>query len=266
MNACLRGSEVHACRHRGPHVNIGLRAHMPKVHVLTNRMHADPNRLADAVAVVVDIVFATTSIAIALERGARDVVPMIDPEAARLFAGTLPPGSFVLAGEQDGSLLPGFTEPWPSVLLRRELSGKRLVYSTTNGTVALRMVANSGLVLATALVNASAVARYVCEKHDGRDIVLICAGTGSGFSLEDFYGAGYFVSLLVDSGIDFRLTDAARAAQLVHDRGGKIDCIQETYAGRSVAALGLSADLALCGEKSIFSAVPVFREGRITRV
>ncbi len=238
---------------------------MPKVHVLTHRMHADPNRLTTAVAVVVDIVFATTSIAVALERGACDVVPMIDAESARLFAGTLPPGSFVLAGEQGGSPLPGFTEPWPRVLLRRELSGKRLVYSTTNGTAALGMVASSSLVLAAALVNASAVARYVCAKHDDRDIVLICAGTGSAFSLEDFYGAGYFVSLLAESGIDFRLTDAARAAQLVHDRGGVIDCIQETYAGRKVAALGLSADLTLCGEKSIFSAVPVFRDGRITR-
>ena len=105
-----------------------LRLSMPKVHVLTNKMHADPSRLADAVAVVVDIVFATTSIAIALERGAREVVPMIDAESARLLAGTLPSGSFVLAGERDGSPLPGFTEPWPRVLLRHELAGKRLVY------------------------------------------------------------------------------------------------------------------------------------------
>ena len=127
------------------------------------------------------------------------------------------------------------------------------------------MVASASLVLATALVNASAVVQYVCAKHDGRDIVLVCAGAGSAFSLEDFYGAGYFVSLLAKSGIEFHLTDAARAAQLVHDRGGVIDCIQETYAGRMVAALGLSADLKLCGEKSIFSTVPVFRDRRITR-
>jgi 2-phosphosulfolactate phosphatase len=239
---------------------------MPSIHVITNKMHADPRRLTNAVAIVVDIVFATTGIAIALEHGASEVVPTLDPESARAYASTLLPDSFLLAGEQDGFPIPGFIEPWPHLLMRQELSGKQLVYSTTNGTVALKMVASASLVLATALVNGKAVVEYACQNHAGRDIVLICAGSGPSFSLEDFYGAGYLVSLLVESGIDFHLTDAARAARLLHDRAGVGECLEDTYAGRMMAAHGLSADLAFCGQKSIFSAVPVFHNDRITRV
>jgi len=238
---------------------------VPRVHVLTNKMYADPARLSDVVAIVVDIIFATTGIAIALERGVTDIVPMLDPEAARMHASTLPPGSFVLAGEQDGAPIPGFTAPWPHLLLREDLSGKRLVYSTTNGTVALNAAARASLVLATSLVNAAAVVGYARARHEERDIILICAGSGTSFSLEDFYGAGYLAALFAESGTSFELSDAARAAQLLHNGAPARECVENTYAGRMMAAHGLSADLRFCCQKSIFQSVPVFANGRITR-
>ena len=173
---------------------------MPRLHVLTNKTYADPARLADVVAIVVDVVFATTGIAVLLERGASDVLPTLAPDAARAVAAELAPGSFVLAGEQDGDPIPGFAEPWPLQLLDTDFAGRRVVYSTTNGTVALNMAASAAVVLAGALVNGRAVADYACEHLAGRDVVLICAGSGTSFSLEDFYGAGYIASLLAASG------------------------------------------------------------------
>ncbi len=238
---------------------------MPRIHVLTNKIYADPERLAGAIAIVVDILFATTGIAIALERGARDVIPTADPEEARRQAGRLCAGTYVLAGEQDGEPIPGFTVPWPHHLLRENLSGKQLVYSTTNGTVALHLATRADIVLAMALVNGKAVADYTCAHHLERDIVLICAGSGPSFSLEDFYGAGYFVSLLARSGKGFELSDAARAAQLLHEGAQGAECVENTYAGRMMAAHGLSEDLRFCQQKSIFAAVPLFKDGRITR-
>jgi 2-phosphosulfolactate phosphatase len=238
---------------------------MPRLHVLTNKNQADPERLGEAIAIVVDVIFATTGIALALERGAADVVPTADPESARAQARTLAPHSFVLAGEQDGKAIPGFIEPWPSELMHADLAGKRIVYSTTNGTVALNLAARASLVLAAAPVNAKAVADYVYAQHRGRDVVLICAGSGPAFSLEDFYGAGCIASHLAAHGADFKLSDAANAARLLHDGAPANDCVADTYAGRMMAALGLGEDLQLCSQQSIFGAVPVFAGGRITR-
>lgn len=227
-------------------------------------MYAEPERLAGEIAIVVDIVFATTGIAIALERGARDVIPTVDPEAARRHAEHLPAGSCLLAGEQDGMPIPGFMAPWPHRLLQEDLMGKRLVYSTTNGTVALHLAAHADLVLAMSLVNGKAVADYTCAHHLGRDVVLVCAGSGPSFSLEDFYGAGYLVSLLVGSGIAYQLSDAARAALLLHEGAPSAEGVENTFAGRMMAAHGLSEDLRFCQRKSIFTAVPLFKDGRIT--
>ena len=151
------------------------------------------------------------------------------------------------------------------MLLQQDFAGKTLVYSTTNGTVALNMAASADLVLAAALVNGAAVVDYACRHHAGRDIVLVCAGSGVEFNLEDFYGAGYLVSLLATSGIKFRFTDAARAAWLLHDRAGPAECLVDTRVGRLMQSLHLDGDVTYCAQKSIFTGVPVFRDGHIRR-
>lgn len=238
---------------------------MPHVHVLTSKTQADPERLARVVAIVVDVIFATTGIAIALDRGAADIVPASDPDAARCHAQRLAPGSFLLVGEQEGELIEGFAEPWPTALLQADLAGKRIVYSTTNGTVALNRVACADLVLAAAPVNAGAVAKHVVEHHRGRNIVLLCAGSGSAFSLEDFYGAGCIASLLAAAGTAFELSDAANAARLLYENVASADCIDATYAGRMMLGQGRGADLRLCRRQSILDVVPVCVDGRITR-
>jgi len=49
--------------------------------------------------------------------------------------------------------------------------------------------------------------------QDVDTILVICSGNSGEFSLEDFYGAGNFISCLVhDHESAFELTDAARAA------------------------------------------------------
>ncbi len=238
---------------------------MPRLHVLTNKIHADGARLADVVVIVVDVVFATTGISVVLERDAIDVLPTLSPDAARAAAAALVPGSFVLAGEQGGVPVRGFVEPWPLHLLAADFTGKRVVYSTTNGTVALNMAATAGVVLAGALVNGRAVADYACEHLADRDVVLVCAGSGPSFSLEDFYGAGYIVSLLAASDRGFSLSDAAHAARLLSERASVDECIMNTYTGRMMTAQGRRADLEFCGRRDVFAAAPVFRDGRITR-
>jgi 2-phosphosulfolactate phosphatase len=235
---------------------------MPVVHVLTNRHQTEQGRLADAVAIVVDVLFATSCIAIALKRAVAEIMPALDPEAARNFASTLAPGTFLLAGERDGLPVPGFLEPWPHRLIGEELKGKTLVYSTTNGTVALQMSSGAAAVYTAALVNGQAVAEHVYSNHEDRDVVIVCAGVGTSFALEDFYGAGYIASLLGERA-DYRLTDAARAARLVHDRADAAECLFETYTGRMLAASGLGEDLATCARKRTAEVVPLFRNGRI---
>ena len=102
-----------------------------KLHVLTRKEELDDQRLPGKVVVVLDVLFATTSIAAVLAAGASEVVPALDGDAARSVAAGRPPGSFVLAGELDAETLPGFANPTPLALLQLPLRGRALVYSTT---------------------------------------------------------------------------------------------------------------------------------------
>ena len=114
-----------------------------KVHVLTRREELDHVRVPGKVIVVLDILFATTTMVAALAHGAREVVPVLDEAGARAQAKAFPAGAFVLAGELNAEVLPGFAHPAPLSLIEHGVAGKTLVYSTTNGTVAMTQAAGA---------------------------------------------------------------------------------------------------------------------------
>lgn len=182
------------------------------LHVITRKEDLDTRRISAQVVLVVDTLFATTSIVTALAEGAETVVPALDEHEARsIAAGHGDPERLVLAGEYMAQTPPGFHSPTPLALTRHGLAGKTLIYATTNGTVALRLAAPAWRVFATCLRNAEATARHVVETHEGRTVVIVCAGSSGRFNLEDFYTAGWLVRHLAARGM-FTLTDAARVA------------------------------------------------------
>src|SRR3972149_3441928 len=82
-----------------------------KIHVLTKKEELDTVRLADKVAVVLDVLFATSTMVTALAHGATAVVPALDEAAARAAAARHAPGSFVMAGGAFGATRQGVYPP-----------------------------------------------------------------------------------------------------------------------------------------------------------
>ena len=79
---------------------------MAKVHVLLKKEELDAQRLEGKVVVVLDILFATSSIVTALAHGATEVIATLDGRAAQAAAATYPEGSYVLSGELNADTLP----------------------------------------------------------------------------------------------------------------------------------------------------------------
>ena len=86
---------------------------MAKIHVLLKKEELDAQRLSGKVVIVLDVLFATSSIVAALAHGAEAVVPALDGEAALREAAGRAPGSYVLAGELNAITLRGFSHPTP---------------------------------------------------------------------------------------------------------------------------------------------------------
>jgi 2-phosphosulfolactate phosphatase len=243
---------------------------MQKIHVLLKKEELDAQRLEGKVVVVLDILFATSSIVTALAHGASEVIPTLDGRAAQEAAKEFPEGSYVLSGELNADTLPGFVHPTPKALLAEGIAGRRLIYCTTNGTVALAKSKGAAHVYAAALLNGRAVVERIVAQHPDSTILIVCSGSADNFNLEDFYGAGYLVSLfhsrLLDNPAGAEFSDAALAAELLHDHCDGLDALRRARVGRMMLARRLDAEVAFAAQESCYDVVPLLQNGALRSV
>src|SRR5436309_10044683 len=135
------------------------------------------------VAIVVDVMRATSTIAQALASGYRRVLCCAEIDEARALRNATP-GSLV-GGERDAVRIPGFdVGASPREFL--EARAETLILSTTNGTRAiLATAARCDEVLLGSLLNLDAVTAATRER--GSDVAVVCAGFKGGFALDDAY-------------------------------------------------------------------------------
>ena len=239
----------------------------PKVHVLFRKEDLDGMRLAGKVVIVLDILFATSTIVTAFAHGATEVIPTLDEWGARAKAAELPEGSFVAAGELNAITLDGFAPPTPLALLEYGVRGKTIVYSTTNGTVALQLSAGADHVYAGAMLNAEAVVAHVRKHHPDDTVLIVCSGSAGTVNLEDLVGAGYFVDLFArELGGAGDLSDAALAAHVVFRAGNPFEALMRSRVGRMMEDRNLVHEVEYAACRSNLVQVPKLAAGRLVLV
>jgi 2-phosphosulfolactate phosphatase len=203
------------------------------------------------VAVVVDVLRATSTIAQALASGYRRVFCAAEIEDAIAVRKEL--GEGLLGGERSAVRIEGFDVGASPRELVGEPRAETLIFSTTNGTRAILAAAGRcGEVLLGSLLNLEAVAAAVRER--GEDVAVLCAGFQGTFALDDAYCAGRIVQLL---GGEPR--DAAKAAEII---AGSFSDAHTALLARTYGPPGLEADIAYCAQESILDVVPRFERMR----
>jgi 2-phosphosulfolactate phosphatase len=241
---------------------------MGKIHLLLKKEEINEQKLREGskIAVVLDILLATTSIASALKDGAANVIPAESCETAKARFDSGDSGGMLLAGESNARPVAGFVYPSPKIL-REQVGGKTLILATTNGTVALAKAEAAKKVYASSLLNNFAVAEAISEEDGDPTIVIICAGNSGEFSLEDFYGAGHLIDCLQKAGREsYELTDAALAAMLFFQtkRDDAEEVLGNSYVGGLLARHGLSDELSFAAGLDSIHIVPVYKNGIIS--
>lgn len=239
---------------------------MQKIHVLLTKEELDTQRLEGRVVIVLDVLFATTSALAALQAGASAVIPALDAAHARSIAAGLEPSSTILSGELDAETLPGFAHPTPLALMRHDLRERTLIYSTTNGTVALRKAESAARVYAASLRNARATIAHVLREHPNSTLLVVCAGSSGQFNLEDFYGAGLLVACLQQTPGVRSFSDAALAAAAVHQGSDALRSLRDSRVGRLMTARRLDAEVEYAAQLHADDGVACLVEGRLVRV
>lgn len=237
-----------------------------KIHVLLKKEELDAQRLPGKTVVVLDILFATSSIVAAMAHGAAEVIPTLDGAAAQAEAARHPAGTCVLSGELNADTLPGFVHPTPLALLAENLEGKSLIYSTTNGTVAVNKSREADHVYAAALLNGEAVVKHIAQHHGDETVLIVCSGSADNFNLEDFYGAGYLVSLFARHGQNHEFTDAALAAMLLHEKCEAGECLRRARVGRMMLERRLDREVDFAAQKNLYTVVPKLDGNRLRAI
>jgi len=223
----------------------------------------DPVREAEAV-VVIDVLRATTVVAVALANGAQGVIPVRSVDQARGLAANDP--GYLLGGEFENRRIAGFDcGNSPFEYGASVVAGKRVVLRTTNGTQAF--AALSGLnaaVLCAALVNVAAVAAYL-KQQCYRSVALLCAGQDERFSLEDFVCAGAIVHALSEDDPHARIDDAGIAARALfeRERSSLLALMAIGNHAEDLRAVGAEADIAFAARLDLLDVVPVMRDGML---
>src|SRR3954454_16821308 len=155
--------------------------------------------LAGGIAVVVDVLRATTVMVRALAAGCSAVVPCGEIDEALKAAAGLPRGGALLAGERQGLPIDGFDlGNSPASFTPENCRGKTLVMTTTNGTRAILASLDAERVVIGAFPNFAATAQLV--HADRRKIHIVCSGTDRSISYEDSLLAGAFAQHFKDMG------------------------------------------------------------------
>jgi 2-phosphosulfolactate phosphatase len=238
-----------------------------KVHVLTKKEELDSVRVAGKVVVVLDILFATTTMVAALAHGALEVLPVLDESAARAEAERCEPGCYVLAGELYAETLPGFAHPAPLALIEHGIRGKTVIYSTTNGTVAMMLAGGAARVYCGALLNARRLVEHIVERHARETVLIVCSGSGGNFNFEDFFGAGCYVERFAEHlGSAADISDAARAARAVFRHSPLPEALLECRLGRMMQRRGLGQEVRYACRLDAFPVVAALEAGRVRRI
>ncbi len=151
--------------------------------------------LKGGVAVVVDVLRATTVMVHALAAGCEAVMPCGEIDEAREIAAGLPEGTALLVGERQGLPIPGFDlGNSPGDFTPEVCEGKTLVMTTTNGTRAILASLEAERVYIASFGNLRATSTELSvqflKKDHKHPVHIICAGTDGHISLEDSLLAG----------------------------------------------------------------------------
>ncbi len=234
-----------------------------------------PKQLIGSTAVVIDALRATTTILFALHSGAKEVVTLLDIQETLGRRDTYPAGTVVLGGERSGVKIEGFD--WgnsPESFSPAVVEGKTVLFTTTNGTVAMHAAKSADQVFLACFMNAAAVVEKLtgCEK-----ISIICAGTDGKPTEEDVLVAGCLTGRLQrQSEYRYSLNAQAVAAQELWDSSFSVSRVvgeepipAETLAqilrrsrgGTNLMELGLGADILTASRLDSIPVVPRFVDG-----
>jgi len=233
----------------------------------------EATRQPSPVAVLIDVIRASTTIVTLLDRGASEVVLVGRRDRPRL--GELRARLDALVCAEDASGLEAADAdlpPSPARLHGLDLKGRRVILATTNGTLAAELVRDCGVeqVLIGCMRNAVAVMRAAVARslRLDRSISLVCAGREQCLipALDDSYCAAALLrhgeEIVRAGGTRATLRESATIARNAASVfAGAREAFDRSMSAAVIRRIGAAADVGYCAEENVSELVPVLSFG-----
>ncbi|OLD60915.1 MAG: hypothetical protein AUI33_15075 [Ignavibacteria bacterium 13_1_40CM_2_61_4] len=225
----------------------------------------DELHLKDKNVVVIDVLRASTTIAVALRNGAKEIIPVANVESVVKISGSLFGDVTLRAGERNARRIEGFNlGNSPREFTGEVVKGKSIIFMTTNGTAAMAKGRHARKQIIAGFINLSMVVNYLRDLMS--DFIILCAGRENGFCIEDAVCAGKIINRLAeDSEPELILDDSGRAAAALDKNFGAdiLKMLERSHHGTYLSEIGFAEDLKVCGELDSVAVLPVLSAGII---
>jgi 2-phosphosulfolactate phosphatase len=248
---------------------------MPTLNVHFLPSQVEESTLAGSVVVVIDLLRASSTICRALASEATCVVPFLEVDDTKRAAARFRREEIVLGGERHGRIIEGFDlGNSPLEYAPDAVGGRRVLFTTTNGTRALHHARLAKRTLIGCALNRQAVANVIANEPR---VDILCAGADGEVTGEDILAAGAIVHALVDPDprgdavtlVHYKTDDGAGSAlakwqqllQAARNTGVSAaaqfaEQMRDTPGGRNLLDIGHQRDLAACAQLDKLSIVP----------
>ena len=222
------------------------------------------------IAVVIDVLRATTTISWALNNGADSIQFFSDLDLLKNTASKWEADKRLMLAERGGKTIDGFDlGNSPLSVTEKTVQGKRLFMSTTNGTKSLKKVQNVEYLFAMALPNRKAVADRIISLNK-KNILILGSGWEGSYSLEDSLAAGALASYMMENfSYEVNICNDELQASLALWNSWKNDilnCLKTATHGKRLTSLGdYEDDLKCCSELDCLDIVPTQVERGVIR-
>jgi len=167
---------------------------------------------------------------------------------------------YFTAGERDGKKVDGFDlGNSPFEYMEDRLKGKKIAFTTTNGTQAIAKSIGASEIVIGSFLNLSAVVDHL--RKGQHNVLVVCAGWKGKVNLEDTLFAGAIVELLKDQ--TEPECDAPVAAQHLYNqaKSDMVDFLKDASHIRRLAKLNIYKDIEFCLTPDQYDVVPVLKDG-----
>src|SRR5688500_4758414 len=147
----------------------------------------------DKTVVIIDILRATSCMTTAFAHGIHSITPFAKLEDCIAMKAK----GYFTAGERDGKKVDGFDlGNSPFEYMNGALKGKKIAFTTTNGTGAIVKSAGAREILIGSFLNLSAIVNRLRKSEN--NVLIVCSGWKGKVNMEDTLFAGALVENLKD--------------------------------------------------------------------